>query len=283
MRRLLTGLVALFSLAAVLISLLPCAEAAPSVGAAKRELKQNKNQGYSDVYDRVHRYIYGNQAGSAGWGANRPRIAVLVNGDENIIVEDRIKEVIYSHLRQKFPKEYFAVMKGTDLNTRLLQQAEEQYYEHRGDVTISESKGTRDNSHYPAHKGRNSYDITRKNKEDADGLPVVNRPRGLSDMRCEDYVRAGRDCGYDYVFALTLTNGDGTVYNHEYILFNTRSVHKNVWLRVKMVDVAGGKYLYRNDIVTEGRASNGYANGRVMERAVDKAMREVMDDIAING
>ena len=40
-----------------------------------------------------------------------------------MVVEDRVKNVIYQTIRKKFPREEFAVMKATDLNTELMQKA----------------------------------------------------------------------------------------------------------------------------------------------------------------
>ena len=110
-------------------------------------------------------------------------------------------------------------------------------------------------------------------------MPVGMQPRGLSDMRREDYARAGQECGYDYVFVVSFSNGDHQINNHNYILFNTTSVRKNVWMRVRLVDVASGDYLYRNNIVAEGLTHNGTVGGRVMQRAVHKAMTEAMNDL----
>ena len=57
--------------------------------------------------------------------------------DENFVVEDRVKNQIYSQLRRKFPPSEFAVMKGTDVNTRLLEAAEARYFEERGEATTT--------------------------------------------------------------------------------------------------------------------------------------------------
>ena len=346
------------------------AEAAPPTPQiAQREMKRSKYSQASPIYERAHQLIYGNE--DVNGTAGRIRIAVLINGDENIIVEDRIKNQIYSMLRQKFPREYFALMKGTDVNTKLLQYAEEIYYDNREtatthdtkydisstnrgfDVTVGRSNtdshyytdgserddysGTRDyngNSNrdwteYNSNNTVNNYGgsnidssgtgnyqgtnskvfngktvgdsrtdsisggvhfgsrsdsvhrvkITKPSKVDVDGVPVGMQPRGLSDMRREDFVRAGRDCGYDYVFVVSFSNGESQIYKHDYILFNTNTVHKNVWMRVRFVDVASGDYLYRNNIVAAGKTHNGNVNGRVMERAVHKAMEEAMNDL----
>ena len=295
----------------------------PTPQIAQREMKKSKNYQASPIYERAHQLIYGNEP-VIGAG-DRPRIAVLVLGDENIIVEDRVKNQIYSQLRQKFPREYFALMKGTDINTKLLQYAEEIYYDERETATTYDTRYDissttagidfsvgRDISHSDAsagagmdedtvsgtasgggrtdsvgggfHLGSRSdsihrVKITKPSKVDVDGVPVGMQPRGLSDMRREDFVRAGRDCGYDYVFAVSFSNGDSQVYNHNHVLFNLNSVHKNVWMRVRFVDVASGDYLYRNNIVADGKTHNGNVNGRVMERAVYKAMEEAMNDL----
>ncbi len=348
----------------------------PKIEVMDRELKKNKGYESSDVYRRSHELIYGDDKPARD---GRVRIAVVINGDENMVVEDRIKNQVYSHLRKKFPIDYFAVMKGTDINSRLLQYAEDMYYDQREYATTKEREynhsnstrgisakisgvknifdsvtdsshkvtstdnitGTREGNVYNTynndsdldgdidnrwygggsrsddytgtvdrnasgtghvdtdtdHKGwgasigfgastsNSSGDETRvikSSKVDIDGMAVGNRPRGLADMRRLDYVRAGRECNYDYVFVLTLSNGKGKVYGHDFVLFNTNTVTKNVWLRVRLIDVSSGNYLYRNDIATSGKTHNGHINGRVLERSVANAMKEAMDDIKVS-
>jgi hypothetical protein len=353
------------------------ARSQPKIEVMERELKKNKGFETSDIYRRSHDIIYGDDKPARD---GRVRIAVVINGDENMVVEDRIKNQVYSRLRQKFPIDYFAVIKGTDINSRLLQYAEDMYYDQREYATTRETEynqtkssrgislkisgnknifnsvtdsnhnasttgnssgsrnGNTSNSGYydndltdDAYDGRwtgsgssndsynNNYNsstagtghvnkdtdhkgwgatlgigggtssvsgdetrVTKSSKVDVDGMAIGNRPRGLADMRRMDYVRAGRECNYDYVFVLTLSNGKGKVYGHDYILFNTNTVTKNIWLRVRLIDVQSGNYLYRNDIAAMGKTHNGHINGRVLERSVASAMKEAMDDIKVS-
>ena len=176
---------------------------------------------------------------------------MVINGEEDFIVEDRVKNQIYSQLRQKFPRDQFAIMKGTDVNTRLLEYAEKQYYDER---SVNDAK------------------------LDTDGVPVIGRPRGLSDMQLADYVREGKNCGYDYVFLFTLTKGKAVWYEN-YLPSVTNK--QNAWLRVRFVDVNNNAYVYRNDIAATGKGHNGYFNGKMLERAVKVLMQEAMDDIMI--
>jgi hypothetical protein len=151
--------------------------------------------------------------------------------------------------------------------------------------TDTDHKGWGASIGFGASTSNSSGDETRvikSSKVDIDGMAVGNRPRGLADMRRLDYVRAGRECNYDYVFVLTLSNGKGKVYGHDFVLFNTNTVTKNVWLRVRLIDVSSGNYLYRNDIATSGKTHNGHINGRVLERSVANAMKEAMDDIKVS-
>ena len=66
------------------------------------------------------------------------------------------------------------------------------------------------------------------------------------------------------------------------MLFTTNTVTKNVWLRVRLIDVKSGNYLYRNDIAISGKTHNGHINGRVLERSVANAMQEAIDDIKVS-
>ena len=244
-----------------------------------------------------------------------------------------MKNVIYKHLQHKFSPMNFLLVKGTDVNTMLLQYAEEQYYNERETATTQDNTYESTTNSDTLSIGVNGYKqifdqnieagassgksagvsgsgssaldgvnfgasanfgfglnnksgewqrVTKPSKVDVDGMPVGNQPRGLSDMRREDYARAGRECGYDYVFVITLSNGKGRIDTHNFILFKTNTVHKNVWLRLRLVDTVSGNYVYRNDIPSEGKTHNGRIGGRVMERAVHKAMREALGDININ-
>ncbi len=243
MRRILVGGTAmLFALSSFL--LLPgegqedgirTAEASATIRVANRELKRNKRPPMqTDIYERAHRIIWN---GGKSYD-DRVRIAVVINGDENIIVENRVKNQVYSQLRKKFPRENFAVMKGTDVNTKLLQYTEDTRY--------------------------------------AD--------RDVSGLKCADYVRAGQECNYDYVFAITFHTSNGKTSPHGLVSLDTNNIYKNVWTCVRFVDVANGEYMYRNDIVTRGNTHNSfsYISGHVLEHAVKKAVQEAMDDIAID-
>ena len=297
------------------------ARSQPKIEVMERELKKNKGFETSDIYRRSHDIIYGDDKPARD---GRVRIAVVINGDENMVVEDRIKNQVYSRLRQKFPIDYFAVIKGTDINSRLLQYAEDIYYDQREYATTRETSfdvshsapgvsfsvnGSKSTADVGANGGGNSASgngdsknyggsigftiggksthgeenrLTKSSRVDVDGMPVGNIPRGLADMRRMDYVRAGRECNYDYIFVLTLSNGKGKIDGHNYLLFNTNTVTKNVWLRVRLIDVQSGNYLYRNDIAATGKTHNGHINGRVLERSVANAMREAMDDIKVS-
>ncbi len=260
------------------------AEAAPQVSVAQRELKKDKNYRSSDLYARAHHIIYGSKAPLGPGG--RIRIGVVINDDENMVVEDRVKNAIYSAIRKKFPREEFAVMKATDLNTALMQKAEEQYAQYKMRAESATSVETiKPGSVVTSNTAPNTVTAVEKQDSlDADGMRVLNQPRGIVDLLCQDYVQAGRECGYDYVLALTLSVGGVNVRESNILvsgnMFNN-SIRANGWMRIRFVDVAGGKYLYRNDIATMGHAHNGFVNGRVYESSVRKAIKEAMDDIEV--
>ena len=258
----------------------------PGAKLAQREMKEYKDgipRQQGSLYERAHNAITNSTYGPR---IERPRIAVIVNGDEDFLVEERVKDVIYAKLREKFPKDMFALMKGTDVNTRLLQYAEDMYYDQR-ETAVTEQGKEGIGYHYfhilwDAH-GKDEREFTEKNsKVDVDGMPIGIRPRGLADMRCEDFVRAGRDCNYDYVLVLTLSGGERQTISQRYIIVSANTVKRNVWLRTRFVDVKNGNYLYRNDVPAQGKAHNGYISGKVFERAVANAMNEILDDIEIS-
>lgn len=263
---------------------LSTAEAAsqPGVEVAQRELKKDKDYRASDVYARAHHIIYGSK-GPVGPGG-RTRIAVIVNGDESLVSEDRIKNDIYAQLRKKFPRDSFALMKGTDVNTRLLQMAEDRYAGQHGTATVTEN-GARVSGTVANTSGTISKDAVRKEDAlDADGVPVKIQPRGTADLIRKDLAAAGSAFDYQYVLMVTLTEGHSEFYRHMVWPLPTvtsSTTKPNVWLRVRFVDCASGNYLYRNDIAAKGKSHNGYPNGRAFEVSVHKAMQEALNDIAI--
>lgn len=232
----------------------------PVLRAAERELKKEKNYDPSDLYQRAHRIIYGKN-GPAG-PDGRVRIGVVITGSERMMIEDGAKEEIYKELREKFPWESFAVMKGTDVTTRLLQREEEIYAAERNVVV-----------------GDNAKNLDK----DTDGVRLNEyEPRGLADLVCADYVDAGRAGGYDYIFALTLNDGTVTkVEEHSFVVYHSTTIKHNVSVRVRLVDVNAGNYAYRNNLTVEGKEHNNV--GSLVKRGVAKIMKEAMNDIEIKG
>lgn len=287
----------MFSLTEGLASAVP---KGPEIRAAERELKREKGYKRPPIYERARRIIYGSNP-PPGPGM-RTRIAVVINGDENIVVEEQVKDEIYAQLREKFPRDSFAVMKGNDVRTILLQRAEDQYFAERGSVEVREAydgsnaekrpdsgapgllRGAADFVLGSTGSARRAHDGAARKKErlDVDGMPVRMQPRGLADMRRTDYVDAGRALGYDYLFIATLSNGEANDEKHNFIVASSVTNRKNVWLRLRFVDVDSGDYLYRNDLAVQAKTHNGgRASGRILRRAVSKAMTEAMNDISI--
>ena len=268
------------------------------VKLADRELKRRKNYHQSDIYARAHKIIYGEKGNFDPDG--RIRIAVVINGDENIIVEDSVKNEIYKQLRKKFPYNEFAVMKGIDVNTKLLQWAE--------DKAVALEESMLDRGVYDQINGIQP-------RVDADGMPReiqpssdvpdikkyhnrrVNQPLGISNLHRRDYVRAGRECGYDYIFLATFNNGLTRDERHQWVLFEQDTRKHNVWLRMRFVDMESGDYLYRNDIVMQGETAGkgkvlidpfnlvpfwyGSGHSRAQKMAVGKALEEALKDLEV--
>lgn len=299
------------------------AEAKAFLSAADREMKKEKNYEASDIYKRAHRIIYPDGRIPKD---QRTRIAVVINGDEQIVVEERVKNRIYGRLRAKFSPEEFALMKGTDVKTWLLQMEEDKFYDSRPSSTITTNKqpyrsangfniasvaGTVAGAVIAHNRGQsevngaligaaadnllgsggasneNSTNTSISSRTDVDHMPVGIQPRGFADLRRDDFVEAGRRYGYDYLFVITMNVGMLKHEKHGFILFDSTTNKGNIWVRVRLVDVDKGEYAYRNDIVTAGtthgsRFSGGGVNGRLMEKAVDQAMKEAMNDIAID-
>lgn len=255
------------------------AEAKASVGIATREMREQRVE---DPAKRRGGYYPWLDRGTAERLNNRPRIALVINGDEGMIVENRIKNQIYKQMREKFPMEKFAVMKGIDVNTFLLTQTEEERYDSRkGISSVNKSRSYNWNENGVSEKSGDNAISHQQN--DIDGMPVGNRPRGLSDMRLEDYVNAGRSLSYDYVFVITMSLGHQVKYQRGFLpFFTTHTSEQNIWVRARFVDVKKGKYLYRNDLTAKGKTHNGHFNGRIYDNSVNEIMQEFMDDITVD-
>lgn len=247
------------------------AEARAQVRVADREMKKSRDYQKSDLYERARRIIYGQNPPSGPEG--RVRIAIVIDGDEDLIVENRVKDEIYVQLRKKFPREEFAVMKGTDVMTKLLQYEEDKGYEEWSSSTTEWNNNSGDN-------GKN---INRSARAlDKDGLPIyTNQPNNISYVSREDFVRAGRECDYDYIFAVTVSHGNYYAESHNFILYNSTTHKKSVWLRVRFVDIGSGDYLYRRDVVAYGETGGASGRARRFQNGVREAMKEVLDDISV--
>ena len=246
-------------------------EARAQVRVADREMKKSRDYQKSDLYERARRIIYGQNPPSGPEG--RVRIAIVIDGDEDLIVENRVKDEIYAQLRKKFPREEFAVMKGTDVMTKLLQYEEDKGYEEWSSSTTEWNNNSGDN-------GKN---INRSARAlDKDGLPIyTNQPNNISYVSREDFVRAGRECDYDYIFAVTVSHGNYYAESHNFILYNSTTHKKSVWLRVRFVDIGSGDYLYRRDVVAYGETGGASGRARRFQNGVREAMKEVLDDISV--
>ncbi len=311
------GLWICFLLALAALATAPGQAEAAGVTAANRELKKSRDYQHSPLYERAHRIIYGN--GTPLGPQGRVRIAIIIDGDESIIVEDRVKNEIYQAIRQKFPRESFAVMKGIDVKTRLLQYAEDSFDDnnrpivHTGEEVTTKTDtggfgvlggggiGAWDRGYNPEDFGRTGYggfglggmygNHQTKNREwteksdraDVDGLSVHrNKPRGLADMRRGDYVRAGRECDYDYVFVASFTKGNYQVERHNWVVYQSATKKQNIWLCLRFVDTQSGDYVYRNDLVMTGEVGDQSGRPKLYQRAVRNAMREAMDDLEVD-
>jgi hypothetical protein len=256
------------------------AEARAEVRVAEREMKKSRDyQGGGAIYERARRIIYGMNPPSGPEG--RVRIAIVIDGDEDLIVEDRVKDEIYTQICHKFPREEFAVMKGTDVMTKLLQYEEDKGYSEWSNST-TEWRNTDGDSGQNVNRAARSLD--------KDGLNIQRQqPNGISFVSREDFVRAGRACDYDYIFAVTVSHGNYYEESHPWFpiippLLNATSttMKKSIWLRVRFVDMASGDYLYRRDVVAYGE-TGGHFTGRArkFQWGVRKALEEVLDDIEI--
>ena len=253
-----------------------------SIRPAEREMKKDKDHEVSDLYERAHRIIYGSKAPMGPDG--RVRIAVVLTGDEWTMVEDRVKNQIYKQLRDKFPRENFALMKGTDVMTYLLQREEDVYAQERNTAVGNVPKDLSSDvdgikireSDYNAPNSINVPQTIANRFNKGDGI------RDLADLRLDDYVWAGRQGKYDYVFAFKLALGGSREEFHRFYFFNSITRKQNLHLLVRLVDTKAGSYAYRNNLVVAGESHNSGFNGRIFEKSIKVAMQEALNDIAFD-
>lgn len=253
-----------------------------SIRPAEREMKKDKEHQPTDLYERAHHIIYGDKAPMGPDG--RVRIAVVLTGDEWTMVEDRVKNQIYKQLRDKFPRENFALMKGTDVMTYLLQREEDVYAQERNTAVGNVPKDL--SSDVDGIKIRES-DYNAPNSINvpqtiANRLNKGDSIRDLADLRLDDYVWAGRQAKYDYVFAFKLALGGSREELHRFPLFNSVTRKQNLHLVVRLVDTKAGDYAYRNNLVVAGESHNSGFNGRIFEKAIKVAMQEALNDITFD-
>lgn len=281
MKRLVIGWL-LLALVLPLVSASVGEAAGISIRPAEREMKKDKDYQATDLYERAHRIIYGNKAPAGLDG--RVRIAVVLTGDEWTMVEDRVKNQIYKQLRDKFPRENFALMKGTDVMTYLLQREEDVYAQERNVAVGNMPKNLSSDvdgikvsdSDYMAPNNLNVPETVANRFNKANGI------RDIADLRLDDYVWAGRQAKYDYVFAFKLALGGSREEFHRFPLFNSTTRKQNLHLVVRLVDTKAGNYAYRNNLVVAGESHNSGFNGRIFEKAIKVAMQEALNDIAFD-
>ena len=262
-----------------------------SIRPAEREMKKDKDHEVSDLYERAHRIIYGSKAPMGPDG--RVRIAVVLTGDEWTMVEDRVKNQIYKQLRDKFPRENFALMKGTDVMTYLLQREEDVYAQERNTAVGNVPKDLSSDVDGIKIKGSdyntpNNVNVNvNMSKSEANNSEKGNEYKGsgirdLADLRLDDYVWAGRQAKYDYVFAFKLALGGSREELHRFPFFSSITRKQNLHLVVRLVDTKAGSYAYRNNFAVAGESHNSGFNGRIFEKAIKVAMQEALNDIAFD-
>ena len=92
---------------------------ATSINIADREMKAVK-QASGNFGDRIDTIL----ATGGEEVSGRVKLGLLLHGDGHILIDDEIKNIIYRKLREKFPKEEFAIMKVTDAATFLLKKGD---------------------------------------------------------------------------------------------------------------------------------------------------------------
>lgn len=92
---------------------------ATSINIADREMKAVKRESGSFA-DRIDTIL----ATGGEEVSGRVKLGLLLHSDGHILIDDEIKNIIYRKLREKFPKEEFAIMKATDVATFLLKKGD---------------------------------------------------------------------------------------------------------------------------------------------------------------
>lgn len=108
----------LYVLAAVFLTTVNTANAA-SIRIADREMKSTQ-AARTTFGDRVDAIL----ATGGEEISERVKLGLLVHGDGHILIDDKVKNIMYRKLREKFPKDEFAIMKATDVATFLLEKGD---------------------------------------------------------------------------------------------------------------------------------------------------------------
>lgn len=111
-------------LSCVFLSIFLCAYSvanATSIKIADREMKSIPRE-ESGFADRINTILATGGEEISG----RVKLGLLLHGDGHIYIDDEVKKIIYKKLREKFPKEEFALIKATDVATLLLQKGDKQ-------------------------------------------------------------------------------------------------------------------------------------------------------------
>lgn len=93
---------------------------AATIGIADREMKSIPRE-EGTFADRINTIL----ATTGENFSDRVKLGLLLHSDGHISINDDVKNIVYRKLREKFPKEEFAIIKATDVATLLLKNGDQ--------------------------------------------------------------------------------------------------------------------------------------------------------------
>ena len=245
---------------------------------------------------------------------NRKKVAVVLIGDTRLLAEEKITQDIDWLLKKKFPTKNFELYSGamieTDLNERLEDHMDGYVTDTWNETERRPVKVTTDTIETKQEKPkfwggtRVLTDMqTRTHSEYVDSvvttdqykLPEVSRSTlgvngreylgtgALFDLfRKDDYVRAGRKFGYDYILVLPIYHSCNLDKRKDSFFANM--LQSFVTVRARLIDVQKGEYLYRVDTFEKGETGDMLfppGHLRAVRKALNRCLLKAFNDMYV--
>lgn len=222
--------------------------------------------------------------------AAKPRIVVVIAGDPHITAEERILTDIEGLLSMKFPQKEFDVFLDPNVESAMYETLEE-----RNGIMIpgqSSGQGTgfifkqdESSTTFQVNPAQGNSQFNRHIDFPSSGpIQFLGEQIMLDSLTKKEIAAIGEEYQYDYVLVLPIY----LAYEESKETFLTIWRKTAITLRMRMIDVRQGKYLYRKDIVQMGDSgttfplifgSPGFM--RTARKAVNRSMLKGLNEIPL--